>query len=75
MKKISIVFEETDSEGGFQCYVAGLDRDIRDLPDEQLSPAEYWASTMFMLVGQSLQQSGIVQTVKQQKPPLKKDVH
>lgn len=63
-RKVSIVFEETGEQNGsgFNVYLEGLDRDIRLVASDKLSPAEFWASKGFSILIGVLRQAGVVQT-------------
>ena len=67
-KRVTIVFEETGDtpEGkGFDCFLEGVSPERRKLPDDELSPAEFWGMKMFAFVVHDLNQVGVVKSVKQ----------
>lgn len=56
LTKLSIVFEETPGDT-FQVYVDGATRDLMDVPEEEMTGAEYWCTRVFSLVGDLLEKS------------------
>lgn len=60
LKKISIVIEETNSEGHFNVYLAGDIERFSDktLKDEDYTAAEFWVSNLFAICVDALKKSG-----------------
>lgn len=66
LRKVTIVFEETDEQDGkaFNVYVGGdNERLLANIPSNQMSVAEWWASRAFSLVTSMLQQANVVDTM------------
>jgi hypothetical protein len=67
LQKISIVFEETgvDTAEGkrFNVYLHGHTRNLNNTKEDDLSPAEFWASRCFAIVGDVLKKTGAVEKV------------
>jgi len=66
-KRVTIVFEETEMTpegGGFNVYLEGIAQERKNLPEDQLSAAEFWGMRMFQIVGQLLAQAGAARTVQ-----------
>lgn len=73
MKKVMIVFEETDSNDvnkgqGFNVYLAGEKDRIGKIPTDQLSAAEYWAYHCFQIVIGAINRTGAVKSVRPMRP-------
>lgn len=64
LKKISITIEEdgTANGKGFKVYMEGDKEEIKGKKEDELSPAEFWASKLFMICAHALKQSGAAQS-------------
>ena len=69
-RKISLVFEETGLQGGkaFNFYMTGQDRNIGAVPPDERSAAEWHAYQAFQIYINILAESGMIQTVNDNKP-------
>lgn len=69
-RRVIIVFQETDAEGGkgFDVFIEGLDPAANDMNhDEQLqrlSRVDFWALRCFQIIGGILRQTGALHTVR-----------
>lgn len=65
-KRIFIMVEETgDSNGaGFQVYLGGDVQRLNDMsiPQNLLSPAEFWGGTIFNIAIDTLRKAGVIKT-------------
>jgi len=65
-KKFSIVIEDTTIEGkkSFHVYLEGDKDRLKDnIPDEDLTAAEYWASVLFGVCQSVLLEAGVIEKV------------
>ncbi len=60
LKTISIAFTENGEAGGkgFEVYITGSERDLNKTAQKDMTPAEYWAISMFGMIVQVLIESG-----------------
>jgi hypothetical protein len=67
MKRISIVFAETDDNSvepgqGFNVFLEGWEQSRKKLPDDELTAAEFWSRKMFSIVVHIMSQTGAVRS-------------
>ena len=64
MKKIMIVIEETEQNGGkgFNVYLDGDTKRIGKIPSDQLSRAEFWGGSLFNICIHALREAGVIKT-------------
>jgi len=55
-----IVIEETGEHGGkgFNLYLSGDKERVGKVADDQLSPAEFWGSKLFLICASAVQKTG-----------------
>jgi len=62
--RLAIVFAETGSNN-YQVFLEGLTperkAELKHIPEDEWSPAEFWALKMFKIVTDLMQQTGTVQ--------------
>jgi hypothetical protein len=75
MRRISIVFQETDDKPtgdnrgtgqGYIVFMDGYDSERMKMPDDKLSAAEFWARKCFAIVVDIMKRTGAV--VSEQTP-------
>jgi len=71
LKKVMIIIEETGSDGGagFNVYLGGDKGRIHKLPNDQLSPAEFWGKKLFEICCHALGQTGVVKSMMTMEGP------
>lgn len=64
-RRIEIVIEETGEENGkgFNVYLSGDKERIGKVKEDDMSPAEFWGSKLFLICTNALKQSGAVAKV------------
>ena len=64
LKKISIVIEEDGSSDGkgFKVYLDGDKHEMKGKKEDEMSPAEFWASKLFMICAHALRTTGAKKT-------------
>lgn len=63
-KKVCIVIEETaEANGfGFKCYVTGIDRKLTNVPQEEMTPGEFWGMAAMSATVKLLRESGVIKS-------------
>lgn len=64
-RKITIVIEETGTDGGkgFNVYMSGDKERLGKIPEAEYSPAEIWGSKLFSICTSTLRACGAIKTV------------
>lgn len=67
-RKLMIVIEDRGNGREFNMYMAGDKDRIDRVPEKELGPAEFWASKLFTICAQVLEEAGVLkQTVDMSK--------